>query len=458
MSSLNDGFELDDELPKSNKGSEDTELKSISASDFSGIVFDKVVSGEVPELSDNSSVITVVNKAEDLHDLKTSIVNVNGMSKKFALEAECLIPGFINEKNPITFYTEFPSKTNYKVALEAIGAEQKSLINRIWDLLSKLFKNSIAWLEEFVSKIKKLLIDPTDAHKFFSSNDTLNILEKIQTSTSDPDRVIQKVAPYISKHKVIPQAVANSRVTHSLKLCKHKVESLYFVINKHRGTRAIVDNNPIIPELIKIGVSSDDIVSEYGQINKSWLEKALSDPANSARNIKHAVSQIHTPSVKRGIPTFEKYQVQAELQMSLSGGTHTPDNTSMKNLCSTLSDVFKTEDISGYQETVKKAIEKLKKLKESALQFAGDPTWSRVNSSNDVTVQMTDVIGTLYRELRGLMIVLGMVNSLFEGWVYLFKEMSAIVETYNRSMSQDIAGMPDEDRHMLQKYFGLKVT
>jgi hypothetical protein len=458
MSSLNDGFELDDELVANKEKSEDKEIKSVSPSDFSDIIFNNVTPGEVPELSDDASVIAVVNKTEDLQDLKTNILNAGGMNKRFALEAECLIPGFINEASPVTFYTEFTSKTKYKVAIEAIEAEQKSLVKRIWDLLVKLFKNSIAWLEEFVNKIKKLLVDPTDIQKFFSSNNTLDILEKVQTNTSDPDRVVQKVAPYISKHRTISQAAANSRVTHSLNLCKHKVESLYFVINKHRGTRSIVSNNSIVSALVKIGVSSDDIVSEYGEINKSWLEKALNDKNNSTRNVERAISQIHAPAIKRGIPTFEKYQVQAETQMNLSGGAHTPDNTSMKSICTTLAKVFKTDDVSHYQETTKRAIEKLKKLRESALAFADDPTLLQTVNNGKSNVQITDVIGTLYRELRGLMGTLSLANSVFEGWTYLFKEMSAIIETYNRSMSQDISGMPDDDRKMLQKYFGLEVT
>lgn len=132
MSSLNDGFELDDELIENKKEqpvliSGGTEVSSINASEFADTVFKDTRAGVIPELREDSSVVTAVNTIEDLGDLKKSIITSDGMNKTFALEADKLIPGFLNEDVPIEFYTSFPSKTNYKFALESIDKQIQSL-------------------------------------------------------------------------------------------------------------------------------------------------------------------------------------------------------------------------------------------------------------------------------------------------------------------------------------------
>lgn len=185
MSSLNEGFELDDEISEKSSSLEaidasGSELVSITPSDFSKVVFDETTPGKVPELSDDASVVTMVNKVEDLNDLKTSLINTSGMSKKFALEAEQLIPGFINDNNPISFYTEFPSKTNYKLALEAITKEQKKLVDGIKQAVTKLSQKTTSMSDTVSLESKDNVIDIDNIIKSYSDKNLCTVLKRVQ--------------------------------------------------------------------------------------------------------------------------------------------------------------------------------------------------------------------------------------------------------------------------------------
>jgi hypothetical protein len=461
MSSLNEGLELDDELPEGSESSltlaiEDTGLKGIPASDFSKVVFDGVTAGEVPELSDTASVVTVVNGTEDLGDLKTSIINAAGMSKKFALEAERLIPGFINEERPVSFYTEFPSRTNYKLALEAIETEQKSLIKRIWDLIVQFFKNAIVWLEELITRIKKLAIKVGEATNFYSNSNTLSILEKAQAGITDPVNTVEKA---VSLAKETPKNIVVSyhNVTgDNLTNCKRILNSFYNRINTDDVFYAIVSENPAIETLISIGISSGDIVSDYGQINKSWLEKALLDKDNAERNVRNAIDQIHDPAFKRHIPTFETYQSQVALKLKQRNTKYSPSNMSMKELCSIFGQTFRTYDMKLYQKTIEGATIQLKKLKESVLQFTTDASWPSGEDTSSLTNRVTSVIGALHRELRSLILLLKVSGDLFTAWVYMYKLLNDIVDVYSSSVSNNLSKLHEVDRRKLQDFFGLQ--
>lgn len=454
--SLNAGLELDDEIFE-NAGSlesstdNDTDIKGIPASEFSDTVFDKPILGEVPELKDNVAITTIVNGSEDLHDLKKDILNAGGASKRFALEAEKLIPGFINDEKPISFYTEFPSKTNYKLVLEAIEAEQKSLVSKVWDLIIKLFKSSIEWLEEFASKVKSLISDSDIAKKFYSDSQTLNILEKIQDNVEDPDKTANEAEVRIrSKY-------ARKDISTSLKVCSQQIRQFYDSINKDTSICAIISKDPMVETLIKIGIDADNIIDEYGVVNKDWLEKALLDRNNRKRNVYHALSQIYGPAVKRNIPAFETYQAKVQLSLDQQSGKYTPKNMPLKQLCVIFSDTFKMYDAKNYGGVIDKAVLKLKKLRES-IQFYSNAPWPTASSNDESSTAVTDVVGSLYRELRALMLLLNTSSKIFYSWSFVFSRLSAIQNHYNRSIYQDISTLPDNDKNTLKEYFGLKAV
>lgn len=116
MGGLNEGFELDHELG-------DGEDKIVE------LMFDNTAPGETPKLSEDVDIVAVVkDKVTDLNYLRQDIRRAGGMNKTFALEAERLIPGFLNEDRPIGYFTLEPTQTQYRDTMLALEAFEKSLI------------------------------------------------------------------------------------------------------------------------------------------------------------------------------------------------------------------------------------------------------------------------------------------------------------------------------------------
>ncbi len=122
--SLNAGSELDDE----------------------NVLFEQpIVPGEIPDLNEEINIVTVLEgRIDDLNYLLKDIVKNSGMSKQFALEAERILPGFGNV--PIGFYTEHPSATRYKVALEEISHGVWALIAAATAAIIALIVKVISWI------------------------------------------------------------------------------------------------------------------------------------------------------------------------------------------------------------------------------------------------------------------------------------------------------------------------
>lgn len=130
MNGLNSGMELDDE-----------------------VLFEDPVPGQVPDLIPEIKIIgEATDKIQDLNYLKHDIQNTQGMSKSFALEAEKLMPGFLNEDRLIGYFTQIPTKTLYAATLEDIEQNKKNLLVQVWEALKALVKKVIDWLQKVIAQ------------------------------------------------------------------------------------------------------------------------------------------------------------------------------------------------------------------------------------------------------------------------------------------------------------------
>lgn len=134
MSGLNDDFLLADDSmePK------DAPAVTIQA-------FKDTPEGDVPELAEDIDLIAVATeefeiRMRDLELLRESISTHGGMSQTIALEAQVLLPNFINEERPLGFFTKHPSRTMLNAALEEVEAEKKTMLEKIWDFIIRLLK------------------------------------------------------------------------------------------------------------------------------------------------------------------------------------------------------------------------------------------------------------------------------------------------------------------------------
>lgn len=120
--------------------------------------FKDTAQGDEPELRDDIDLIAAPATEElfiqlrDLRLVRESIRTNGGMSQSIALEAHAIMPEFINEERPVGFFTKMPSKTMLAAALEDIGKEEKSTVQRMLDAITNFIKQVIERIQTFFEK------------------------------------------------------------------------------------------------------------------------------------------------------------------------------------------------------------------------------------------------------------------------------------------------------------------
>lgn len=144
MSGLNDNFLIADD------SMEPKETPAVVVHAF------KDTPGEdgLPELRDDIDLIAAATEdlsvqLRDLDLLYQNIQTQGGMCQSIALEAQAIIPDFINDERPIGFFTKNPSRTLLFAALEEIEEEKKSTLVKIWDAFIAFLKK----VYQFITKI-----------------------------------------------------------------------------------------------------------------------------------------------------------------------------------------------------------------------------------------------------------------------------------------------------------------
>lgn len=146
MTGLNDNFLLADD--------------SMEPKDAPAIVVDAFkenpTESSEPELRDDLDLIAVATEdmeiqLRDLELLQQTIQERGGMSQSIAMEAQTLLPDFINEERPIEFFTKHPSRTQLNAALEEIDSGKKNILQKAWDAI-------IAFLQRIGRAIRNFLV------------------------------------------------------------------------------------------------------------------------------------------------------------------------------------------------------------------------------------------------------------------------------------------------------------
>lgn len=108
---LNEGNELDNELTNEE-------------------LFEDPAAGQWPELEGEVRMIVATeDQIFDLEQLALSIEQVGGMSQRFAMESERIVPGLlINDRVPLGYYSKDTSATRLKISLEEITKGMWALI------------------------------------------------------------------------------------------------------------------------------------------------------------------------------------------------------------------------------------------------------------------------------------------------------------------------------------------
>lgn len=108
-------------------------------------MFDNPEPGEIPDLDKEIVVITGLESAlESLVDLKVDIVTTGGMNRRFAMEAERILPGAIT--TPMDYFSNTTSATGLKVSVEEITTGIWALIAAASVAVIGLIVKIIGWL------------------------------------------------------------------------------------------------------------------------------------------------------------------------------------------------------------------------------------------------------------------------------------------------------------------------
>jgi len=120
-----------------------------------------LVKNELPNF--NAEFIDVTknnyNTTTDLIEVYNGLIQANGVSKEDISLVDSISPGFINDKNPIGFYTEERSKTQYKKALESLDKEIDARIGIIAQASIDYLDKAHEKYSALISLLEKDIID-----------------------------------------------------------------------------------------------------------------------------------------------------------------------------------------------------------------------------------------------------------------------------------------------------------
>jgi hypothetical protein len=125
--------------------------------------------GEVPVLKDDVDLIAAVectrevDKFRDLELLGERIAGEKGMSVSIAQESMAVLTDFITEDRPLAYFTQTPTRTNLKAALEAIEQERAGLLKTIGTKVHTAFivavdkiDKVLTWITTSAQDVEKL--------------------------------------------------------------------------------------------------------------------------------------------------------------------------------------------------------------------------------------------------------------------------------------------------------------
>ena len=83
---------------------------------------DNVKEGEVPELDAEFVILDEgVDRFYDIHEIKHRLGESNGIAKEDAQDINELIPGFISSRQPLAYFSQEKSRTQFKPAMEELN-------------------------------------------------------------------------------------------------------------------------------------------------------------------------------------------------------------------------------------------------------------------------------------------------------------------------------------------------
>lgn len=442
MSGLNEGLELDDEL-------EDKIFPT-----FSEILFQDPTPGEVPEIDDDTNIVTVVNGLKDLHYLHTDIVKSKGMCAGFALEAERIMPGFLNEDRPVGFFTRVPTKTLYQVSLEAIEAERKSLLQRIWEAIQVLVKQAREWLN---ASIQHLTNNPAtaQAQKFYSRNDrnTMLLLENITNAYADVEATLKKTETLVSDKTATEAQAYHSALKTRLAKAEERFNDLYDQLNTSDELYALLMNSELVDRIMKVASHSRGSVQSLVSLTEAAAgvvsDAGHSSVAEAVERIKGSLGQLSHSS-----QTYEQLSRTLKLDLGQRMAKITPQTLPLPKLLERARTVLHRADPQSFLHSLGKLRDELETLQATSAKLTLQSA-ATTDKKAEHSQGLQEIFQVLNGELRGLVHVVKAATELFTAWLWLAKALESFMDDYVKRIAVHLKDLDAPSQAAITKYFGL---
>jgi len=468
MLSLNAGYELDGEgidprsepvkvFPASGAG---LTLKSISKDELGNIIFKDMDPGEVPEIDEKMATISVVDTVKDLDYLKADIVKYSGVNKTFALEAEKLIPGFINKDLPLTYFTDFHSKTNYKITLEAIDEQKETILQRIWKMISEFVKKTVEWVSHVAEKLFSNGEKADQAVAFYEKMAAMAVkLDQAQSGFEDPKSLVEKVSRLIEDKRSDAFKIYTESLKQKLEGGAVRVKSIYTAIAHNNTAYAVVVQNTVVKSILEMGESCNEIIGGFSNIDQRMLEDLLkvnSDADLTKRSADAAIKKVLSVAGKYGLTSFHSHSRQVEFSLQQRSAEFRPKNMPLSKILAIFNDTFKNHDMKRVGESLKKSEETLKGLQRTMYEFTTKPGWSSKEHRTANLTFINEVFRTIHLELRGIMVLLKFSTELYASWMWMGQTLDDVVSDFQKRVTSQSSGLDEKSKKLIFEYFNIE--
>jgi uncharacterized protein YicC (UPF0701 family) len=259
VTGLNDGMELDHEPQAQEEGEFD-------------FTFDPDV--EASQVEDARGAI------DNLEYLRRDIVTSQGMNQTFALEAQRIMPGFINDDRPIGFFTKEPTSVLKSVSLESIGDGFSNAIKAIFEAIKKALARFSDWVASFFSK---------------NNQEKSEIAQKI---SDDPKPIIEAVQALDKLQK--QSSSSDKQLFEKIKASSDKLKNQISKILTAEGLDPSTPNYTVMAMISKRDSSAFDSVLKLEHVVDSFknqFEKACEQVETSFRTGERPDYDLHSTDI-----------------------------------------------------------------------------------------------------------------------------------------------------------------
>jgi len=345
---LNDDFPLDDAIEVTQPKSE-----PVTDSEFDEVVFDNSTPGEVPDISKEVDIVVVgYDKLDDIRYLKKDILDSNGMNKQLAMEAQAIIPTFLNEDRSLGFFTDSTTKTQFKATLESIDEERVGIIKRIIESIKSFFSSIVEYLKKIYQKIRDHRfgkLEEMQAYGDIYKPDVKAAVDKMEDITKDKKHEVDTLKNTIkSKFQEIDAEAYFTELEKRFDKIERSINSLYNSINNSRIEKAIIFEPSILANCFAVSGKDNRVLDSFYTV-LHMAERAITLDTSSAMEMLKSSKTVSDILAKIVVPGTELQPKQA-LDMlnsqlaSMDSKEVTPQTVKFGDLINSFSTLFKQSE------------------------------------------------------------------------------------------------------------------